>query len=1255
MDTSSEVTQEHLKDRVSPPSDILNSDQTTHILRAQKLILETLLQTPDLPSALTTLCLQFEKILSPAICAVLLTDNHTGLIQIEVSPNATDNLRAALEELTSLNHGGSPVPTVLSKKIVIIPVVDGDSRLTHIRQSTNQYDIQSYWSIPITITGTTPVGAFTVLHKKRHHPSPLDLYALETAAHLAGLALKRREEERELHANKERLQDLFDSAPVAYFTSSMDGKILRANTRAAELTGLSKDSLMGRSVLDLYAPTLRGRSKAERIHKWITHGLEVDGEELELARPDGGHRWVSLTVRLIRDSMGNPIERRGILEDISNRKQAEHLLAEQKTILEMIARGQPLQHTLLRLCQGIETASPNMKCSIHRLEGNRLQDPIAPSLPKTYTTKIASIKVGPAEGSCGTAAYRREPVVVSDIATDPLWNKGRNLALRHGLHACWSIPILSSTNGVLGTIAMYYPTPRTPAREDWEIIESSTKLAGIALEQDRDRTALKQSEARYRILYEDNPSMYFTIAQDGTIRSVNHFGASQLGFSTNELLGTSMFSLCHQDDISNVQHIFQSYLQDPTDVENLEFRQIRKDGTVIWVGVSIRVVESLEQESVLLLVSEDITPQKQMKETIVSSEHAIRKLYDITSSPNLDFHGRIRALLRLGCERFNLTIGIVTHCLENDIIFRFVHAPNQMLREGTKAPTHETFCGSTMKAGTPLGIERVSDTEWRHHPGYSKLGLECYLGTKIMVGKDTYGTLCFASKEAFPGEFSEADKDFLQLMARWIGTELERHLAEDALRRSEERLRQVIDLVPHFIFAKDDRGRFILANKAVAEIYGTTVQNIIGKTDEDFSKSREGAVHFSKDDLEVLETGKAKSFEERITDSQGHIRYLHTTKIPFVFADTIRPAILGIAIDITERKQGEDALRLTQHVFDILPDQVAVVGPDYRYRRVNKVYEEVHGLPATEILGKHISDLLEKPTFLKDIKPHFDRCLDGEIVSFERWFHFRDGQKRYMAVTYSPLHAKGKPQRVEAVVVNSRDLTQRKHMEEILKESEEHLRILLDERIRISQDLHDHVLQSIYAVGLIIAAIRKPLETQNIAEVYELLDQAVQQVNHSIVEIRGFIEGLPQADLDVRDFETELTNLVHSMTIPDGTTFKIQVAQEAVDFLSNQETAHLLNITRESMSNSLRHGRATKGSISFTKKKDMLQFEIRDNGMGFHYHEGSHSGHGLINMKARAKQLEGTLAIRSAPNKGTRVIIRIPINISTKGKSPSHD
>ena len=134
--------------------------------------------------------------------------------------------------------------------------------------------------------------------------------------------------------------------------------------------------------------------------------------------------------------------------------------------------------------------------------------------------------------------------------------------------------------------------------------------------------------------------------------------------------------------------------------------------------------------------------------------------------------------------------------------------------------------------------------------------------------------------------------------------------ADRALRESEARLRQVIDLVPHFIFAKDEEGRFLLANRAVAEAYGTTVDGLMGRTDADFARSEEEVRHFREDDLEVIRSGQPRVvLEEPITDARGRVRHLQTTKIPFTFSGTGRPAVLGVSIDISERKAAEEALR----------------------------------------------------------------------------------------------------------------------------------------------------------------------------------------------------------------------------------------------------------------------------------------------------------------------------------------------------------
>ena len=118
-------------------------------------------------------------------------------------------------------------------------------------------------------------------------------------------------------------------------------------------------------------------------------------------------------------------------------------------------------------------------------DGTRLLDGAGPSLPVEYRNAIHNSEVGEGQGSCGTAAYRNERVIVTDIATDPKWDNFRDLALPHGLAACWSEPIRASSGEVLGTFALYYDTPREPAPADLQIIEAAAARAGIMLERAR--------------------------------------------------------------------------------------------------------------------------------------------------------------------------------------------------------------------------------------------------------------------------------------------------------------------------------------------------------------------------------------------------------------------------------------------------------------------------------------------------------------------------------------------------------------------------------------------------------------------------------------------------------------------------------------------------------------------------------------------------------------------------------------------------
>lgn len=158
--------------------------------------------------------------------------------------------------------------------------------------------------------------------------------------------------------------------------------------------------------------------------------------------------------------------------------------AEQQRIAEMIDADAPLNEILAQLVLLIEAQSPEMLCSILLLsdDGNHIRHAVAPSLARDYVKAIDGSPIGPKHGSCGTAMFRGKPVVVSDIATDPLWDDYRAYARIIDMAACWSTPILSSKGKVLGSFAMYYRDPRGPKPAEQHLTDVATRLASRAIE-----------------------------------------------------------------------------------------------------------------------------------------------------------------------------------------------------------------------------------------------------------------------------------------------------------------------------------------------------------------------------------------------------------------------------------------------------------------------------------------------------------------------------------------------------------------------------------------------------------------------------------------------------------------------------------------------------------------------------------------------------------------------------------------------------
>jgi PAS domain S-box-containing protein len=295
------------------------------------------------------------------------------------------------------------------------------------------------------------------------------------------------------------------------------------------------------------------------------------------------------------------------------------------TALGMIRAQAPLPSILEILCLEIEKQYSGLLCSILLLDadGKSLHHGAAPSLPAEYSKLVDGIPVGPCAGSCGTAAFRKQPVIVADVETDPLWKEIVHLARPHGLRACWSTPILSQDGAVLGTFAIYYREPRTPDEHHLQLIAHATQLAGIAIERDQFKAQLRAAETRYRTLVERLPAITYIaeLGADGPWHYVSPQIESILGFSPASWLSnpTNWIGHIHPDDRPIVLEQ-ETLFQKNHELFKAEYRMFSRDGRLLWFRDEGVKLEGPKGNILMQGVMYDITEHKRLEEQLRHSQ-----------------------------------------------------------------------------------------------------------------------------------------------------------------------------------------------------------------------------------------------------------------------------------------------------------------------------------------------------------------------------------------------------------------------------------------------------------------------------------------------------------------------------------------------------------------------------------------------------------------------------------------------------------
>lgn len=452
---------------------------------------------------------------------------------------------------------------------------------------------------------------------------------METTSHTTAEEQARGELEKalkEIKRSEIELRAIVDAVPAHAWCSRADGYNIFCNQQWLDFSGFTQETARGWSYRDTFHP--------DDIEPYTKKWAEVSATEgsieaeARMRRFDGEYRWFLIRAIPVRDENGSITKWFGTNTDIDDLKKAEALLAGENKILEMVAAGKPLPVILEELCSLFDSISPDSMASVLLIDSaNCLRRGAAPRFPKDFIALVDGIKIGPAVGSCGTAAYRREQVVVADIETDPLWDGYRELARQHGLRAGWSSPIFSSEHDVLGVFGIYWDKPRSPSPVDLRLIDQITHLASVAIERQRSQEAIGTTKARFEGILEMADDAIISINSDQNIVLFNRAAQQAFGYAESEILGRPIDQLLIERSANVPGAPLERFAcGDGADRGSAFRREVigrRKEGSGFPAEASISQLD-LPGETVFTIILRDITEREQAAAALNASERFAR-------------------------------------------------------------------------------------------------------------------------------------------------------------------------------------------------------------------------------------------------------------------------------------------------------------------------------------------------------------------------------------------------------------------------------------------------------------------------------------------------------------------------------------------------------------------------------------------------------------------------------------------------------
>ncbi len=657
-------------------------------------------------------------------------------------------------------------------------------------------------------------------------------------------------------------------------------------------------------VRDTYFTSLNERSAYHIFHRIVTK--------------DGTIKQVECHGESFYDEAGNPTYSIGTVQDITQLKDIENALKhnlriqqlEQEVLKRNAQKESKLEDTVNFYLKELEAIYKGMTCSILKLKGDRLYNWFSSSIPEDFTKVVEGMKIGPNEGSCGTAAYLNQKIIVADIATNELWVNFKTEALKVGLKSCWSYPIVNSNNIVIGTFAMYYNEIKCPTKDEENAIERAKNILQIIIENKAFEQELIVTNERYQYVTKvtsdaiwdwDLVNQKVTWSEAFLIK----FGY-EIKHKDQELI-ERWASHIHPEDYENVTTSFKNTITGKGTEWHAAYRFQKADGEYIYMRDKGNIIRNQEGKAIRVVGAMfDVTHE--VKETLErqKSEKEKEIWYTILNAINSNdvLEKGFQIIIKQLCDFFECLYGEVWLAnIDNTcLLYRVNHTITERaaLMRGEKSYTYikenQGLAGATMFEKKIIHWPDLQNSELIRKDYALLAGLNAGLGIPVLYNNTIIAQFTFFAEKPFDNE--KISSSLIENITQQFGAYVQKH-------KIDNELTQYFNLSPVFLCISGADGRLKKVNPYLMKKTGYSEKELLERKIIDF-------VH--PDDYEETynEIGRiyqgfpTRQFENRMITKSGEAMWFEWSALPIIEEGLT----YAIATDITEKKKTREERKI---------------------------------------------------------------------------------------------------------------------------------------------------------------------------------------------------------------------------------------------------------------------------------------------------------------------------------------------------------